>query len=277
LRILTSQAAISLKNAILVSDMLRVTQEKERSNALLQAAIPIGVELTAETDYNRLLERILVEAQAFCDADAGILYLRREDERREDEHLEFDSLGVAMGGTTGHEIPFPPVPLYDPATGEPNQRRLAAHVALQGVTVNIRDAYQAEDFDFSAIQDADAQTGYHSTSVLTVPLKNNRGQAIGVLQLINARAPGGAVGPFDTSLEPIIESLAALAATALQAYRREQSLRAQIEELRIEIDESKKASEVAAITETDYFHSLQEKARRMRAGSEHRAGADRQE
>jgi CRP-like cAMP-binding protein len=50
-----------------------------------------------------------------------------------------------------------------------------------------------------------------------------------------------------------------------QVYSREQNLKRQVAELRIEIDEVKKANQVAEITETDYFQQLQQKARRLRA------------
>jgi hypothetical protein len=45
---------------------------------------------------------------------------------------------------------------------------------------------------------------------------------------------------------------------------REFKLRQQVEELRIEIDEVRKAHQVAEITETDYFRRLSEVARRMK-------------
>lgn len=51
---------------------------------------------------------------------------------------------------------------------------------------------------------------------------------------------------------------------ALEVQAREQRLKQQIHELRIEIDEGKKARQVAEITETDYFHDLREKARTLR-------------
>lgn len=54
---------------------------------------------------------------------------------------------------------------------------------------------------------------------------------------------------------------------AREVKAREQHLMHQLHELRIEIDESKKARQVSEITETDYFHQLQEKARRLRAKS----------
>ena len=42
---------------------------------LLQRVIPIGVALSAEKDFNRLLETLVVEAQKMTNADAGTLYL----------------------------------------------------------------------------------------------------------------------------------------------------------------------------------------------------------
>ncbi len=51
---------------------------------------------------------------------------------------------------------------------------------------------------------------------------------------------------------------------ARQVYEREARLKQQVQELRIEIDEVKKAHQVAEITETDYFRTLSEKAARLR-------------
>jgi DNA-binding response OmpR family regulator len=55
-------------------------------------------------------------------------------------------------------------------------------------------------------------------------------------------------------------------AMAREVYAREQSLKQQVQELRIRIDEAKKAREVAEITESDYFRQLKERAQRLRAG-----------
>ena len=63
---------------------------------------------------------------------------------------------------------------------------VAAKAAVTGETVNIRDAYNAPDFDFSGTQAFDETTGYRSKSFLTVPLRNHEDEVIGVLQLINA-------------------------------------------------------------------------------------------
>lgn len=52
-----------------------------------------------------------------------------------------------------------------------------------------------------------------------------------------------------------------------EVYAREESLKRQVAELRIEIDEAKKAQQVAEITETDYFQALQQRATNMRKRS----------
>jgi len=51
---------------------------------------------------------------------------------------------------------------------------------------------------------------------------------------------------------------------ALEVQAREQRLKQQIQELRFEIDEVKKARQVAEITETDYFQALRDKAKALR-------------
>jgi HAMP domain-containing protein len=50
-----------------------------------------------------------------------------------------------------------------------------------------------------------------------------------------------------------------------KVYQREQTLRRQVEELRIEIDETRRQQDVGEIVETDFFRELQAKARDMRA------------
>lgn len=52
---------------------------------------------------------------------------------------------------------------------------------------------------------------------------------------------------------------------AREVQLREQRLKAQVQELTIEIDRSREARQVAEITETDYFQDLQAKARTLRA------------
>lgn len=177
--------------------------------------IELGIALSAERNRDRLLERILIEAKSLAHSDGGTLYLRTEDDRLRFAIMRTDSLDIAMGGTTGKEIPIPPLSLYNTA-GEPNHNNVATHVALSGETINIPDAYAYEGFDFSGTKKFDAGTGYRSKSFLTVPMKNHQGEVIGVLQLLNARDPAsGDVVAFPHEIDSIIEALASQAAVAL--------------------------------------------------------------
>ncbi|MBI3153674.1 MAG: GAF domain-containing protein [Chloroflexi bacterium] len=229
---------------------------------LLRKVIPIGVSLSAEKDFNRLLETLVIEAQAVTNADAGTLYLLENDSLKF-VILRNTSLNLAMGGTSGNAIPFYPVRLHK-TDGSENRANVASHVALTHKRINIADAYEADGFDFSGTKAFDTRTKYRSKSFLTIPLKNNEGQVIGVLQLINAKdSETGEIVPFED--DDVLEALVLLATAALDGYILEASLRQEIAKLKIEIDESRRARQVAEITDTDYFKDLQEKATLLRA------------
>lgn len=245
----------------------KIEKEKQLTDDLLSAVIPIGVALSAEKDFNRLLEKILLEARRLCNADAGTLYLRTDDDLLKFVVLYNDTLNVHMGGTSPQlELPFPPLRMYEDGTGAPNHRNVATHVALTGQTFNIADVYsEADEFDFSGTLAFDRSSSYHSKSFLTVPLVNIQNRVIGVLQMINAKdLTTGEVVAFEPGLKQITESLAALAAVALEAYLREASLRRQIEQLKIEIDEVKRQQAVQGVTQTAHFKSLKEQAQALR-------------
>lgn len=197
----------------------QLQREKDHSDQLVTVVIPIGISLMREPDFNRLLEKILVGAKGISAADGGTFYLLNDARELEFVMLRNDSLKIAMGGTSGEPIPFPPLKLINPETGEPNHSQVACHVALTGESVNIPDAYHVEGFDFHGTKEFDKKMGYRSMSFLTTPLKNETGKVIGVLQLINAQDAGKKkVVPFDPSLQTSIESLARLAAAALESY-----------------------------------------------------------
>jgi len=182
--------------------------------ARLERLTAIGVSLSAEKDTPRLLESILLAAKEITNADGGTLY-RVEDGRLRFEIMRTDSLGIAMGGTTGAAIPFPPISLRGP-DGQPNEHQVVAYAVNHDCTINIADAYEAEGFDFSGTRKFDQSTGYRSKSFLTIPMKNHESEIIGVLQLLNAQdRASGEIVPFSTEDQRFAESLASQAAIAL--------------------------------------------------------------
>jgi HD-GYP domain-containing protein (c-di-GMP phosphodiesterase class II) len=192
----------------LKSDQRELLENIERLNR-------IGVALSAERDTARLLEMILLGAKEITNADGGTLYTVTDDHRLKFEIMRTDSLGIAMGGTTGKDIPFPPLPLYR-EDGSPNTNMVAACAVLNDTAINIEDAYEAAGFDFSGTRKFDQNTGYRSKSFLTIPMKNHEKEIIGVLQLLNAIDPdSGGVIPFSAEKQQLAESLASQAAVAL--------------------------------------------------------------
>ncbi len=188
----------------------------------------IGAALSHERDIDRLLENILLAAKTITHADGGTLYRMTEDEAGlQFEIVRNDSLAIAMGGTSGNPIPFPPLPLKT-ENGEANNSMVAAYAAIHQETVNIADAYVAEGFDFTGTRKFDERTGYRSQSFLTVPMKNHENAVIGVLQLINAIDPESKrVVSFSAADQRLAESLASQAAIALT----NRQLISQLEEL----------------------------------------------
>jgi len=241
----------------------QVRTEKKRADDLLDVVIPIGAAFSSEKDFNRLLEKIVLAAKDFCGASAGALFLRTDDAALKYMIVRNDVRDAAFGGTSGNPIPFPPVPLYDPQTSVPNMRHPAAYAALTGKSVNIANSDAAPEFDVRVPLDFDGNV--EPISLLLIPLKNSRGEVAGVLELLDARdRTTHTVIPFDANLQRLTESFSLLASAALEAYTREQNLRQEIRQLRIEIDEVKRKQQVEAIVETDFFQNLRTKALAMR-------------
>ncbi|HEY9712599.1 MAG TPA: HD domain-containing phosphohydrolase, partial [Chroococcales cyanobacterium] len=90
---------------------------------------------------------------------------------------------------------------------------IASDCARSAKVINIPDAYSDDRFD----PEVDKATGYHTRSVLCVPMLNRGGQVIGVFQVLNRVG-----GPFTNEDEDWLQGLAAVAAGLIeqaQAYQ----------------------------------------------------------
>jgi len=174
----------------------------------------IGITLSAEKNNQRVLEIILDGAKKLTHADGGSLYTLNDKDELVFEIVSTNSLNIHMGGTTGHVIDFPPLPLH--VDGKKNLSMVVTSAVLNDNTINISDAYDARGFDFSGTRKFDETTGYRTKSLLTIPMKNHKGDIIGVLQLINSVSQkNNQVLPFSEQDQKLAESLASQAAVAL--------------------------------------------------------------
>ncbi len=164
---------------------------------------------------DRLLERILLEAKALCRADGGTVYVSTDDEQLRFAILRNDTMGLVQGGTTGVEISLPMLPLRD-SRGKQNLSNVATVAANLLISVNVLDAYESDAYDFSGTRAFDQSAGYRTTSVLTIPMVDERKALLGVLQLINARDDENTVTGFTAEQQRAVEALSRQAAVALE-------------------------------------------------------------
>ncbi|MFN3821135.1 MAG: HD domain-containing phosphohydrolase [bacterium] len=211
-------------NALLTDVVKRLKEYTENQVRHLNQLAKIGVALTSTRNLSQLLEMIVDEARAFTRADGGTLYLVDSEQKSLlFTIVQTESLGIRMGGVTGAPISWNPVPLY--LNGNPNHTNVCAYVVHTGQMVSIDNVYEAPGFNFEGTRKFDASTGYHSRSMLVIPMTDHEGTIIGVLQLLNAQDPKtGEVIPFPEEVKELSQSLASQAAVAITNARLIQEL-----------------------------------------------------
>jgi response regulator RpfG family c-di-GMP phosphodiesterase len=169
--------------------------------------INLGIEITQVKDLDVLIERILKEARFLVNADAGTIYVK------EDDKLKFS---YTQNDTLQQRLPNKKL-IYSTFTIPIDNQTIAGYVANTGELVNLPDAYKLPStVPFSFNPKFDVLSGYRTRSMLTFPLKTNRGDVIGVLQLINEKNAKGRVVPFSKKDEPLVMHFANLAAVAIE-------------------------------------------------------------
>ncbi|MBQ2900516.1 MAG: HD domain-containing protein [Agathobacter sp.] len=179
----------------------------------------VGIQLTVEKDSNKLLNTIVEKGMQITNCDASTLYLY------EDDVLKFRIMRTlsqnVYRGVEGEPITdIPPVPF--------KEENVCAYTAIHRKVINIEDVYDSEEFDFSGPKRYDAMTGFRTQSMLVIPVENNTGELIGVLQMMNAQDENGNVIPFDPQFEIIIRSLGSLAAIELTNIQYVEEIKAQL-------------------------------------------------
>lgn len=168
-----------------------------------------GIALSKEKNRNKLLDMILDCSMEITNCDGGTLYVRDGDALCF-KVMKTISMKVDKG-KNGEIIDLPPVPM--------KEENICAYTLIHKKTLNIQDVYCSKEFDFSGPYRYDRMTGYHTQSMLTIPLLNQEDEAVGVLQLINAMDAEGKVIPFNSELEYVILSLASQATMAVSNIR----------------------------------------------------------
>lgn len=164
----------------------------------LLALLKIGQTVAAETDIEVLLRVIAEETKAAIQADrcSVFLYDKEKNELWSKVALGMDS----------EEIRFPA------------DKGLAGHVVKTGETINIKNAYVDDRFN----KEIDLKTGYKTTTILCMPIKNLNQEIIGAFQVLNKLQ--GEFNEEDEDLLVAIGSSAGIALENAQLFKQQQEM-----------------------------------------------------
>ena len=196
--------------------LMKAGWERAKDRRSMERLHEVGRALASEQNLDRLLDLILTKARELLKAEAGSIYLLTgEGDRRE---LLFAHTQNAKVLLPFHRILMPV-----------SNRTLAGFVALSRESLNIQDVYRiSEEAPYRFNDSFDRQAGYHTTSVLVVPMLDTEGQVLGILQLLNRLdEDSGGGGVFTTEDQNLAQSLAGQAAVAVKNAQ----LREEIEQL----------------------------------------------
>jgi diguanylate cyclase (GGDEF)-like protein len=174
---------------------------------LESSLLTLATALSAESNVEALLDRMLREARVFTRADAGTILLVEGDELRF-AVVQNDSLAVRLGSRElRRRLHTLPLPLSRPS--------IATHVALTGTTLNVEDAYADHMLGPIFNRAIDESSDYPTRSLLAIPLRTPSGAVLGVMELINAQREADVIVPFTGDSEGLARAYASLAALAV--------------------------------------------------------------
>ncbi len=171
--------------------------------------VKIGIELNQIQDFNSLMDRILSEARYLLHSQAGTIFLREEDALR---FAFFHNDALAERTSTGEPPPIAEfrIPITD--------RSLAGWVCLTGQPLYIEDCYNISlEVPYRFDSSFDQLLGYRTQSMIAMPLKNQSGRILGVIQVINPISPDGrTVAGYASDDIRMLEHFASVATVAIE-------------------------------------------------------------
>jgi HD-GYP domain-containing protein (c-di-GMP phosphodiesterase class II) len=174
----------------------------------LDSMTRLGIELSRINDLDILMERVLLRARQFSNADAGSIYIR------EGEWLHFS---YTQNDSLQKKLPEGEKLIYSTFQVPIDEKSIAGYVAATGETLNIDDVYKLQaTLPYSFSKKFDEKVGYKTQSVLTIPLQNSCGQILGILQIINTKDEFGCICQFSQKDVMVMHHFASIAAVALE-------------------------------------------------------------
>jgi hypothetical protein len=165
---------------------------------------------------------ILTHARRLTGSDAGSVYLV---ERRQSD--AGGQMPAALRFKLSQNDTLPALP-FSEFTVPVDHTSLAGYAAATGEPLVIGDVYSLpSDASYKQNRSFDEQFGYHTRSMLVIPMKSHRDEMVGVVQLINRKRDPTArlaslevvdreVVPYDDRCLELVSALASQAAVAIE-------------------------------------------------------------
>jgi len=190
---------------------------------LIEQLLAIGTALSSSNDLGELLNLILYKSREITCSDAGSVYLIDRNDAQ--PKLLFK---VAQNDSLPHAS-------FQEYAMPLTRQSLAGYVALTGEILNLPDAYDLPlGVPYQLDRSFDITMPYRTCSVLVLPMQDQDGEIIGVLQLINRKLQRDLVVTTENAMEimqsysdweeRIVRSLASQAAISIERNHLQQSI-----------------------------------------------------
>jgi HD-GYP domain-containing protein (c-di-GMP phosphodiesterase class II) len=201
----------------------RRSTSRSAESTIVGQLLEVGQALSGSHNLAELLEMILTSSRHITASDAGSVYL--VDRSKDTAELIFK---VAQNDSL-------PITSFQESRISLTTQSLAGYVASTGQSLNIADAYDLDPgLPYCIDPSFDRDFGYRTVSVLVLPMTNQEGETIGVLQLINRKQQpdtrifqGNAIAAtqsYSTWEEQIITALASQAAISIERNHLQESI-----------------------------------------------------
>ena len=190
-----------------------VAREARRARAL-DHLVGIGIAVMAEPDVSVVLDRIVLEARRFVNAEAATLFIREGQDLRISVFQNDGLAGRLVERTLRTRRQGPAVSLEAPD--------LPAYAVRSGGILNVPNVYApAPGAAYRFDPTWDRMNGHRTRSMLLIPLVDRAGYILGVLELSNALDEAGEVTVFDPDpgSEQVARAFAAQAAVVIENSR----------------------------------------------------------
>src|SRR5438034_5452608 len=202
-----------MENVVLKRQVMQLEDEADRRHRQFRELNRIGIALSAEKDIDRLQSFILTTMRQLTNADGASLWLKMEEEGAPKLFLA-SSQNDSIDKDT-----------YSAFTVPVDERSVVGYTVSTGKSQIYEDAYKPPPGKPVGGKSFDAQFGYRTKSMLTVPMRDYNNDVVGAVQLINAKRQFETRLTLDNvdtevvSFQPddveMIESIASQAAVAI--------------------------------------------------------------